>query len=464
MSVIAPGKQQAPPDSPNRASNAKSGRLHAAVPPPLAIEWSPSWVRAVDTVTGRTAEGTNLAELGSLTNGHKQALVGVARNAVFLKTTRLPKAAPEDLRRIIFVQLSQLFPLPAQDLSFDFIQTSDITPDGCLTVVAAMRADDLRQLRFELRQAGITPSRVLPVALSAPALAASAGAETALVVESLPNGLALDVVQDGVLRLSRIAPRGADLIAEGRRTLAAARIDDAPYVAVGEVDIPGALPAFGSSISHIGEAPAFNFELAEDRERAQKKSVADHMTRAMLFLAAALVLLAYVALNHHDALVQADQDQAGFNRQMVKLRAEEQAQTDEASEVIAAQNEVDKAFHPAQPISDISELIADSLPPGAWLTGLNIERGKPLEIRGTAKTAGDVATLVSKLGATPRLRAVRLLFANSGTIGQAPVVQFDISAFAVGNLPMPTPPKSTTGGAAQSTQSAAVTYANPAGE
>lgn len=414
--------------------------MRKSLPPAVHIEWSPSWVRAVDIVTGKTAEGTNLGELGTVLNGQKEALVGIGRNAVFLKTVRLPKATPEDLRRIIAVQIPQLFPLSANEISFDFLQTSDITPDGCLTLVAAMRADDLRQMRYELRQIGITPVRVLPVALAAPAIAASAGAKTALVAECLPSGLALDVVQDGVLRLSRIAPRSADAQVEARRTLAAARLDEAATVAVGDVGLPDALPAFGSSIRLLNDAPAtFNFELGEDRERLEKKLVADHMSRALLLMAAALVLVAYVGLNHHDAVVAADESQASWTRQMTKLRAADEAQSAEASQIIAAQYQVDRAFHPPQPVSDISAVVADSLPPGAWLTGLNVERGKPIEIRGTARSAADVATLVSNLGASPRLRAVRLLFANSGTIGQAPVVQFDISAFAVGNLPMPAP-------------------------
>ena len=35
-----------------------------------------------------------------------------------------------------------------------------------------------------------------------------------------------------------------------------------------------------------------------------------------------------------------------------------------------------------------------------------------------------------------RLRDVRLLFANSGDIDGSPVVQFSVSAFPVGNLPI----------------------------
>ena len=32
----------------------------------LHIEWTPRWVRAVDTSTGKTAEGTKLADIGPI--------------------------------------------------------------------------------------------------------------------------------------------------------------------------------------------------------------------------------------------------------------------------------------------------------------------------------------------------------------------------------------------------------------
>ncbi|HEV2473953.1 MAG TPA: PilN domain-containing protein, partial [Chthonomonadales bacterium] len=100
-----------------------------------------------------------------------------------------------------------------------------------------------------------------------------------------------------------------------------------------------------------------------------------------------------------------------------------------------------RAFHPAQPISDLMALIDDRTPANAWLTGLTIERGKPIQVRGDARTADDVASFVSALGSTPRLRDVKLLFNNSFKIENTQVVQFDIAATAVGNLPMPQPPK-----------------------
>src|SRR5262249_35151904 len=93
------------------------------------------------------------------------------------------------------------------------------------------------------------------------------------------------------------------------------------------------------------------------------------------------------------------------------------------------------------PLSDLVAVTADSLPPGAWMTGLTIERGKPLQIRGAAKTANDVARCVDALGATRRFRDVKLVFANSARIEEKPAVQFNITAVGVGNLPMPEPQK-----------------------
>jgi Tfp pilus assembly protein PilN len=106
-----------------------------------------------------------------------------------------------------------------------------------------------------------------------------------------------------------------------------------------------------------------------------------------------------------------------------------------------------RAFEPAQPLSDLAAVVDDSLPPGAWLTGLSIERGKPLQMRGAARTADDVARFMDTLGATSRFRDVKLVFANSARIDETPVVQFSVTAVGVGNLPMPAPVKQARRGA-----------------
>ena len=424
---------------------------------PLHVEWTPAWVRAVNIATRETAEAASLSALGTFLSGHGGLLVGIGRRAVFLKTVRLPKAAPEDLRRILGVQLGQLFPLPPDRLSFDFLQTADQTPEGCLTVVAAMRGEDLLRLQADLKQAGLTAGQVLPVALAAPAVAASAGQTDALLLESAPDGLALDVVRDGVIVFSRVVPAGSDPEGEARRTLAAAGSGPLPLVAVGEAGLPDALPAFGSALSLLHEAPPFSFRLAGDRARELAKRAAERTRLAVLLMLSALLLVALVWVDREAALAAATRRQGALARQLTRLRSVQDAETLKAQKVTGVQDVLDRAFAPAQPPGDIVAVVGDSLPPGAWLTGLGVERGKPLQLRGTATSPGAVPRIVHTLGANPRFRDVRLVFANSVTIGKARAVEFDISAVCVGNLPLSAPDKIAGSGAG------AVTPAGDAG-
>ena len=117
------------------------------------------------------------------------------------------------------------------------------------------------------------------------------------------------------------------------------------------------------------------------------------------------------------------------------------AQTQKEASALAQQSALSTAFSPAQPISDISSVITDSLPTGAWLSALSVERGKPVEVRGAAKESADVSHFVDALAASPRFRDVKLVFANNATIGKTSVVEFDVTAWCVGNLPMPAPEK-----------------------
>lgn len=415
--------------------------------PSLHLEWTPSWVRATDIATKETAEAASLSELGAILSGHRWVLVGIGRRAVFSKAVRLPKAAPEDLRRILSVQMGQLFPLPPDQLSFDFFQTAHQTADGWLTVVAAMRSEDLRRLLAELKQANLSPARILPVALAAPAVAASAGQADALVLEAGAAGLALDVVQGGTVLLSRVVPPGSDADCEAKRTLAAAHVGMLPFVAVGDVGLESALPGFGTALSRLHEAPAFSFRLAEEREKEARKRAAERTRLAVLMVVSALLLVLLVWVDRQSAAAAATRRAGVLARQLTVLRSIQSAETDKAQKVIAVQDVLDRAFAPAQPLSDIVSAVGDHLPQGTWLTGISVERGKRLEFRGTSKSAGDVPQVVHALGVSPRFRDVRLVFANSVTIGKARAVEFDISAVCVGNLPLAEPEKAGVNGA-----------------
>lgn len=418
-------------------------RVNRITQSPVHVEWTPGGVRAVNIATRETAEGARLSDLGPILSGHGHPLIGVGRRDVFLKSVRLPKADPDDLRRILGVQLAQLFPLPPDQLSFDFFQTANQTAEGCLTVVAAMRGEDLKRLQAELKAVGLTPARILPVALAAPAVAASAGQVDALVLEAGPAGLALDVVRGGVIVFSRVVSSLSDPECEAKRTLAAAQAGALPLVTAGEImaGLPDALPGFGTSLSLLHESPPFSFRLAEDRSRDLKRRAGERTRLAVLLVLSALLLVGLVWVDRQSALASVKRRQGALARQLTRLRSIQNAEATDAQKVGAVQDVLGRAFDPAQPLGDIVAVVGDSLPAGTWLTGLGVERGKPLQIRGTATAPGDVPRVVHALGTNPRFRDVRLVFANSVAIGKARLVEFDVSAVCVGNLPLSEPDK-----------------------
>lgn len=398
-----------------------------------------------------------MADLGEILEGHRSAIVGIGRSQVFLRSARLPKAAQEDLQRILSVQLDQYFPLPADQLSFDFVQTADQTSEGCLTVVAAMRADDLRNLRAALKQAGLRATRIVPISLAAPAVVSRAGLTDAIVVEREAAGLALDVVQNGIVRSSRVTSASANAAGEVQRTAASARAPEIAAIAVGSVELPGAKPGLDTTLSQLHTAPPFYFELAEDRLHAAKKRADARNRMAGLLLTTALLLFAVVWSGRQDQATKAGRAQGAITRQMTVTQSIVNTESTNAAKLIAVDAALDRAYKPAQPLSDIAALVTDALPPGAWLTGLTLERGKPLDIRGATKNADDVAKFVDNLGASSRFRDVKLVFANSALIGKIPVVQFSVSATAVGNLPLPTQDRKTVGKKLSSSTSSTAT-------
>jgi Tfp pilus assembly protein PilN len=261
------------------------------------------------------------------------------------------------------------------------------------------------------------------------------------VVERTPVGLTLDVVHDGIVRFSRVAAADSDPEVEARRMMAAADSGTLPVVAAGGLNLPGALMVADTSLGLLAEAPAFTFERSEDRIRVAQRRIAARTRMGALMMAAALLLATLVWVERNDAQAVVTRAGGAWARELSKLRSIRDTEIDKAQRAAAIESAVKSAFQPAQPLSDLTAVIADSLPSSVWLTGLTVERGKPVQIRGTATQSNDVAALVDRLGTSSRFREVRLVFANSARIEQTPVIQFSITAVAVGNLPMPAPVK-----------------------
>ena len=391
--------------------------------PGLHIEWSSGLVRGWDSASGRLIEASSLSELARQFPNHKDVLVGVSRSQVFLKTVSLPKATPEELRQILNARLGQYFPLPASDLAFDAYQTTLNEKDGYLTVIAAMRASDYQQLQSDLTKAGWKAARILPIAFGA-----SASGQDGLVQETRAENRSFDVVQKGIVRFSRVAPTNTPLEREIQRTLLAAGAPDLPQ-------------REGDALRGLNRALPFSFARNEDRLKERKKQIAGKTRMSLLMIGAASLLATGLFLDRLDAQAVVDKGAQRWETQLKQLRSIRDAETTKAQRALSVQTALHTAFQPAQSLTDITSVLNDSPPAGTWLTGLIVERGKPIQIRGMAKTGEDVARFVAQLSTQRRFRDVKLLFANSAKIDKTPVVQFNLAVTAVGNLPLPVAPK-----------------------
>jgi Tfp pilus assembly protein PilN len=151
---------------------------------------------------------------------------------------------------------------------------------------------------------------------------------------------------------------------------------------------------------------------------------------------AALVFGAFVWMDRDAAAREANAENTEAGRQRAGVAKDIDMIEGRLSAAKSSLKDLNIAFNPAQPISDVLTLVSNSVPDGAWLTGVTFERGKPLLIRGTALEGSAVTSYVEALALNERLRDVQLVFANNAEIEGTPVVQFSISAHVVGNLPL----------------------------
>ena len=127
---------------------------------------------------------------------------------------------------------------------------------------------------------------------------------------------------------------------------------------------------------------------------------------------------------------------AGVKKTLTQLQKRQKDTETKATALVGAQKSLDLAFKYGQRYSDLAAIISSDVPDGVWLGGLSLERGKRLVLRGVAFSNEKVKAYTDKLSNESRLRNVRLEFANDGSIDLKPVVQFSISAFPNGNVPL----------------------------
>lgn len=408
--------------------------------PNAVVEWSPNGVGFFDNGY-KTAE--TLAEAATFLPG-RNLLVALSRRTAFIRAYRVPNTSRAEVGRILDVQIGQLFPIPSSEVSYDFHLTDDVDQEGRLAIVAAVRSSDLVAMFDQARLAGLNVVQVVPAALGSALLAKQLGQPSGAVVQRLADGLAIDIVSNGELRYSRLTPvpeSALNIEAEVSRTFAAAVLPCCPTIAAGGLVLPEADATtdrwsieylLGASLDIHIQTPAQRaaIELVETRRRTRL---------ALLIFLASLLVLTFAYFRWSDAAALRAKSEATWTREIAQAKRIRDENIKTSSALVDMQGKLQRAFAPAQGIGDVVTIASNAVPSGIWLTGISLERGKALSIRGTAKTSELVAQYQQALIADPRFRDVTLVFATVSKIDEIPVYQFSISAFPVGNLPLVDP-------------------------
>jgi Tfp pilus assembly protein PilN len=405
------------------------------------LEWSPGGLTVFNPATGQLERHDSAASAARSIGGGR-VLVALSRRSAFIRALRVPNASLHDVRLALRVHLDQLFPVPVEELSFSLQLTSDVTPEGRMAIVAAAPHKLLRRVAEELKAVGLEAEAVIPAAFGSAGMARALGFSTGAVVERTVEGVAIDVVVDGDLRSSRVVPDEDDpdqLMQEIERSHQMAGVHQ------GEIHYVRMPAASGSersietpTLSWVSAAlrEGVELELPEQIERRERGVVHRRMRLALLAAAAAVAIVSLTVSHRMEAqrvAQKADRRWESILRQLESVKnglASRALATSKSSQVLNV------AFRPAQSPSDVLTLAGNLAPAGVWLTGVTFERGKPLLVRGTAKTTEAVTEYLESLSRQDRFRDVKLVFANNAMIETTPIVNFSISAHVLGNFPI----------------------------
>lgn len=413
----------------------------AALP---VVRWTASAeITFYDPAVGATRDFRSLKQAAQALDS-RAVVACLSRRTAFIRSLRVPNISPQEVERMLSVQIGQLFPIKAEELAFGFRLTNDVTPEGRLAIVDAVPLATLRKVFADFAEAGLRVEHVVPAAFGSALMAQKLGAMTCAVVEVAPEGLAIDIIDNGELVYSRIAPATEDaetIETEIARTFGISGVQPADVIVAGNLDLPSAqfrpgestlVLLAGADIDRLG----VKLELPEEsRKRKQQKEVAK--TRlAVLGLAAALLLCAWVGLDYSDMRAAAKKSDSAWNSKTARLKRQRDTLQNGLNEMQRMATPISRSFEPAQTASDVLTVVGQGTPDDLWLTGFSFERGKPVTIRGTSKANESISAFLEYLSAQDRFRDVKLVFANNGVIADTPVVNFSITFLAVGNIPI----------------------------
>lgn len=399
--------------------------------PNLIIEWDREWTRVHFVDSAQIKEGTGIGSIEGV--GGKTAVVVLSRRLVMHRSMALPESARNDTLVVLKQKLGDVFPIPISDLAFDFLPSAVRSNDGRLSDVFAAKTSDVGEVLAICDGLGITVQQIVPAQAYALRVAQEQALSSGIIAERFGDLVNLDGFKEGSLAVSK--------------TVTLDRLDDevarltavsGPKLLAHGVEFKGTEQKLGGNLISLAGSAAIPMDLEPDeyrREKLEKKRKIAHRQAFVLF-AGGFCVAAMVG----NELLLKQQDFAKLEKKEKNLTNQVKLGLDiesgKLSKVGPKAKQLKLAFAPAQKISDVTKVATQLIPKGVWLTALNLERGKLLQLRGSAKTSDSVAQYVGSLSKQSRFRDVRLVFANAGEIEGEKVILFNITAFPVGNLPV----------------------------
>lgn len=397
--------------------------------PQLVIEWDRDWVRVRFVESGQRREATSLAGVEGV--GGKTALVVLSRRLILHRAMPLPDATRADTLIVLKQKLGDVFPIPVSELAFDYIPTTRKGEEGRICDVFATRTSDIKALLDSCEALGITVQQIVPAEAFAIKVAQDQGLTSGILAERFGDLVSLDGFRDGELVSSKVV--GLDHLDSEITRLKAMTGEK---VLASGIDLGGSEQKLGTSVVSSDIPLLIDLEPEEYRTKKAEAARKKNHRQAYIVFAGGLC----VALLVGNAIIERNEKRAkgeeGAKKLLKMSKMVLTAKQGELTKISPKAKQLRLGFEPAQKTSDITKVASMLVPKGAWLTGLTLERGKLLQLRGSAKSSEAVAQYVGELTKQSRFRDVRLVFANAGEIEGQKIVQFSITAFPVGNLPL----------------------------
>lgn len=387
---------------------------------------------APGVTTGTTAR--SIEELDPALLRGKTIHVVLGRSLTFVRSIALPEASAGDTAVLVRGKLGDLFPVPPTELSHDLERTNQLSAEGRMVTVFATRNEVVNSVLASSKELGFEIACMTPTASLAKE--ATGNQLNAIVVERLPGGYGLDVIQNGVLTMSRAVGENHSVGSEVARLQALFGESPASvFASTGVIEASGTT-TIAPLATTVPTDPKIDLEPAAVREGREERGRQRRKRLGLLVFAAGAVTLALAVNEFYDQTAKVEQAQKKANAEVSRMTKLQTLVEAEVNNLNPQAEKLNRAFQPAQRLSDIAKIVSQITPEGAWLNGIVLERGKMISVRGTATDSEAVARFVKALAEQKRFRDVKLLFANSAEIESEPVVQFSVTAIAVGNLPV----------------------------